>query len=259
MGRLQLKILDLGEMTFRKAELICTPDPTEMVISPTLAVLIRHPRVGYILYDTGNDPHWRETYNAAMKQTYPITRLVSIEDALWKEGLTPSDISCLIVSHLHFDHAGGLRQFCKTPAGGHVIVSQLELESALRHCQDPGSAYMSPLFCDLPGITFQPVADSCEVAEGVSLFLQHCHTAGLMGLRVDLAEAGTVLFTSDSVYTAASDQNRLPPGGAINRSTEEFYRNLEQLHAMRTACNGTFFYGHDIDQARCWQEKGWIV
>lgn len=258
MDGLRLKILDLGEMTFFKKELICTPDPTEQVVSPALAVLLHHPSVGYILYDTGNDPDWEHTYNDTMKQVYPITRLVSITDALAREGLTPADINLLILSHMHFDHVGGLRQFSHTHAGAGVIVSQAEYDCAMRECRTPGSAYMASLFCDLPGIAFRTVEGCYELAPGVNLFPQHCHTEGLMGLRVELPETGTLLFTSDSVYTQDSDLHALPPGGAINRSTEEFHQNLALLHQMQAHDHATLFYGHDIAQAAQWRAKGWI-
>lgn len=258
MRDLQLKILDLGEMTFFKKELICTPDPAELVVSPALAVLLRHPTAGYILYDTGNDPDWEHTYNDAMKQVYPVTRLVSITDALAKEGLAPADIDLLILSHMHFDHVGGLRQFSHTRAGAGVIVSQAELDCAMRERKTPGSAYIAPLFYDLPGIAFHAVEGCYEPAPGVSLFPQHCHTEGLMGLRVELHETGTVLFTSDSVYTADSDLRELPPGGSINRSTDEFHQNLAMLRQMQSRDHAALFYGHDIAQATRWQAKGWI-
>lgn len=258
MSHLQLKVLDLGDMTFYKKELIATPDSTQMVVSPALAVLIRHPEAGWILYDTGNDPDWASTYNDAMKGVYPITRLISITEALAKEGLTPKDIDILALSHMHFDHAGGLPQFANTPAVQRILVSQKELDCANSDGHNPTSAYMAPLFEGVPGIGFQTVCGEYQVAEGVSLFPQCCHTPGLMGLRVELKNQGTVIFTSDSVYTEDSDRLNLPPGGNINRSAEEFYQNLEILRQMKKRENATLFYGHDIVQARQWQERGWI-
>ena len=44
-----------------------------------------------------------------MLHNYPITEMITIEEALAKEGLTPGDIDQLILSHLHFDHAGAWR------------------------------------------------------------------------------------------------------------------------------------------------------
>ena len=49
MEPIQVKILDLGYMTFYKKELVRTDDLQEMIQSPALAILIKHPTAGYIL------------------------------------------------------------------------------------------------------------------------------------------------------------------------------------------------------------------
>lgn len=258
MSSLRLKILDLGDMTFFKNELIRTSNPQEKVISPAQAVLIDHPLVGYILFDTGNDPNWPLTYNAAMKKTYPISRLITITDALKKEGLTPNDISILVLSHLHFDHVGGLRQFSGTKAGQSVIVAEAELKHALKSVHDLTSAYMTSLFCNIPNIRFRTINGSCQIAPRVCLFPQQYHTPGLLGLRVDLAKSGTVLFTSDSLYTRESLEKKRPPGGAINLSDSDFLQNLECIESMRQKLQASLYYGHDIQQSILWQSLGWI-
>lgn len=53
---LRMKILDLGEITCRRKELIQTDSEEAMIISPMEAVLIEHPEAGYLLFDTGNAP-----------------------------------------------------------------------------------------------------------------------------------------------------------------------------------------------------------
>ena len=257
--RIRIKILDLGEMTFRKNELIQTNDALAMVVSPALAVLIDHPDAGYLLFDTGNDPCWKSRYNRAMRDTYPITRMVSITEALAKEGLAPADIQTLMLSHLHFDHVGGLRQFCNTEAGARVVVSAAELAAANRLGRLPDGPYIRALYADLPGIAFRTFSNALEVAPGVRLFVQACHAEGLAGMQIELAEPGPVVFTSDSVYTEESDQTRTPPGGAAVRGPQEaFLNNLHRLHSMQLEYGASLFYGHDIVQARVWQEKGWI-
>ena len=85
-----------------------------MIYSPALAILIKHPTAGYILYDTGNDDAWRDSYTDHIKEVYPISECLTIKEALAKEGLTPEDIDVLILSHLHFDHAGGMKYFVNT-------------------------------------------------------------------------------------------------------------------------------------------------
>lgn len=258
MEGLKLKILDLGDMTFSRNELIATTDFSEKVVSPALAVLIDHPTAGYILFDTGNSPRWEQLYNKSMRDIYPISRLVTIEQALHSEGLTPANIRILALSHLHFDHAGGLSFFQHTQCGCNVYLSKKEWDAAVHDMNHPCSAYMRPLFYGISGLSYHTVEGNCDLAPGVTLFPQTCHTAGLMGLRVDLPHRGTVIFTSDSVYVEQSNTCSTPPGGSINKSQQEFFDNLTMLRSMRSHYHATFFYGHDIEQARSWQAEGWI-
>ena len=191
METIQVKVLDLGYMTFYKKELVRTNDDKEMIYSPALAILIKHPTAGYILYDTGNDDAWRDSYTDHIKEVYPISECLTIKEALAKEGLTPEDIDVLILSHLHFDHAGGMKYFANTKAGAHTLVAGAELEEVqqlLAERDDKTSgAYIGKLFLDLPGVHYEAVADGeTELAAGVTLFVQHCHTAGLIGMKVQL-------------------------------------------------------------------------
>lgn len=257
MQNLSFRILYLGDMTFYKKELILTPDDQETVVSPAFAILIKHPTAGYLLYDTGNHPQWEITYNEPMKARYPITHLTRVSDALQELGLSVHHISTLMLSHLHFDHTGGLYEFCGTRAGSHVIVSQTELDTAMEKMHEPGSPYIPALFHNLEGISFSTVQGTYEVAPGVTLFPQNCHTPGLMGLELELENHGTIIFTSDSVYTADSDRKQLPPGGTINKTDDEFHTNLAALRLRCQQKNATLFYGHDIDQVNQWLKKGW--
>lgn len=262
METIQVKVLDLGYMTFYKKELVRTNDEKEMIYSPALAILIKHPTAGYILYDTGNDDAWRDSYTDHIKEVYPISECLTIKEALAKEGLTPEDIDVLILSHLHFDHAGGMKYFANTKAGAHTLVAGAELEEVqqlLAERDDKTSgAYIGKLFLDLPGVHYEAVADGeTELAEGVTLFVQHCHTAGLIGMKVQLKDR-LVIFTGDTVYTQESYDAELPPGGSINKTDSEFIDNLHMLKDMQKQSQAEVFFGHDYDQACAWQRQGWL-
>ena len=69
---------------------------------------------------------------------------------------------------------------------------------------------------------------------------------------------GTIITTSDTVYTADSYRDQLPPGGTINATTDEFYDNLKRIQTMEREYDATLLFGHDYDQIIQWSEKGWI-
>ena len=106
---MKISVLYLGRMECQRLHLVACEDEQTMITSPMSAILIQHPTLGNILYDTGNSPFYRTEYTPEMLTNYPIVEFISVEDALAEKGLTPSDIDLLILSHLHFDHTGGLR------------------------------------------------------------------------------------------------------------------------------------------------------
>lgn len=65
---------------------------------------------------------------------------------------------------------------------------------------------------------------------------------------LDTKEHGTVIVTSDTIYTEDSYEMEQPPGGSINATTEEFYTNLEKIKKMQADMNAMLIYGHDFEQ-----------
>jgi len=56
-----------------------------------------------VLVETGMGDRWSE----AERERYDLTTLVAPEDAVKAAGYRPEQIDFVIISHLHFDHAGG--------------------------------------------------------------------------------------------------------------------------------------------------------
>ncbi len=88
---------------------------------PVQVFLISHPE-GHILYDTGLSPHsnspgffpfWMPTFNLTSRIG------VSLEDGigyqLKSRGIKPKDLKAVVVSHLHYDHSGGLPDLVDAP------------------------------------------------------------------------------------------------------------------------------------------------
>lgn len=252
---LKINVLYLGRVECNRYHLVKTDDEKEMITSPMVATLIQHPTLGNILYDTGNDWNWEETYPESIKETYPLCEFISIKDRLAEHGLTPYDIDILIISHLHFDHSGGVKYFANTDAGMKIIVAEDDLKNALYNISiGEGGAYVKSLF-DMDGIRYAPINGEVNLADDLTLFVQKSHTPGVIGMVVKTKNNGNIIFTGDTIYTKDSYEKELPPGGSINKTDTEFFDNLKFIKEMEKKYNATIFYGHDYDQVREWEKK----
>ena len=258
MSGLTMQVFYLGHMYFERFRLIQTEDETAMIRSPAVAILIRHPKLGNILYDTGNASNFKDCYPPHVQEAYPVHEFISIEDALKAHGLTPGDIDLLVLSHLHFDHAGGLKYFCHTKAGKNILVNKEELIEALMSVytvqETPHGAYVKSLF-DLDGILFHPIEGALELAEDLILFPMQSHTPGVLGMLIKTEHQGNIICVSDTLYIADSYEKGLPPGGTINKTTTEFFDNLARIKEMQEKYNATILFGHDYDQVLAWSRE----
>ena len=112
-----------------------------------------------------------------MLHDYPITEMISIQEALAQKGLTPDDIDLIILSHLHFDHAGA-EALCGDQ--GHPACAGLRGGPEKRYWSvmtGNGGAYIRSLF-DVEGIQFQTIRETTKLAEDLELFIQASHTPG---------------------------------------------------------------------------------
>ena len=88
---LRLHVLYLGKMEFPKFRLVDWKDENEMVVSPAVSLLIQHPTLGNILYDTGNSEHFAELYSEEMLHNYPVTECITIEEETIGKVYGPED------------------------------------------------------------------------------------------------------------------------------------------------------------------------
>lgn len=89
----------------------------KQVVFPSMFYLIKHPQRGYILYDTGySDRFLQETRtfpNKIYKHLTPIIEnsIIDAKEQLLNRGISPEEISYLVISHFHADHIGGIKDF----------------------------------------------------------------------------------------------------------------------------------------------------
>lgn len=84
---------------------------------PALCALIRHPEHGNILFDTGYSPRFFEETKKWPLWLYKKITPVQIPNEetlvykLQKKGISPEDITYIVLSHFHADHIAGIKDF----------------------------------------------------------------------------------------------------------------------------------------------------
>lgn len=214
----------------------------ERVVAPVWAALLRTPD-GNILFDTGLHPVHVARPDATFGPQSGLNVQMREEDSIVARlsalGVRPDDITVVINSHLHFDHAGNNGAFPKA-----TFVSQAEhLAFAKGKPNFPG------VYWDIPELTYLPVTGRSKVARGVEIVPTPGHAPGHQSLVVDLAEGGRVVLTGDAAFTRANlERGEIP---AMDQAAAK-----ESLALIRSLVNDDLtrvFTSHDADAWATWR------
>lgn len=147
-----------------------------------------------ILVDTGYD-QTEATERYRPIRLDPVTALAPL-------GLTPGDITEVIVTHLHYDHAGGLALF----PNAHLHLQAAEMAFATGPCMCHDTLRMpftAGHICEAITRLYQGKLTfhdgDAEVAEGVTVHCIGGHSRGLQAVRVQ-TQAGWMVLASDAAH-----------------------------------------------------------
>ncbi|MFK7764724.1 MAG: N-acyl homoserine lactonase family protein [Roseobacter sp.] len=147
-----------------------------------------------ILVDTGYD-------DAEAKARGRPIRL-DPRDALRPFGLTPEQITQVIVTHLHYDHAGGLHLFPNAVL--HMQAAEMAYATGPCMCHDTlRMPFTAGHVCEavkrLYSGSLRFYDGDGEIAEGVTVHCIGGHSRGLQAVRVR-TEAGWLVLASDATH-----------------------------------------------------------
>lgn len=236
----------------------CTPDEANRMPLQTNSLLLeRDGRLVVVEVGIGDKfgPKEREIY--AMEDR-------AIHDALHEIDCDPRDIDAVIVTHLHFDHAGGLTRH---GAGGdspaltfpdaEIIVQRREWEDAIANRSTMHKTYLKDHLTPEVAERVTLVDGEDEVLPGVHVFPVPGHTWGQQAVRIDAGARGQVVFVPDVLPTRWHAR----PSACMAYDVEAWTSQQERAKLLRAAVEKGWKlvldheHGHPVFEARTHPER----
>jgi N-acyl homoserine lactone hydrolase len=206
---------------------------------------------GWLLLDTGfNTALIRDPWLASRYHGRPDYAAVlpgpgePIEEALERAGIPFDAIAAVGVSHLHLDHAGGLKLFAgRVP----VHAQRRELEYGLAGPEAEQHAIYRVDFDD-PRIDWRLADGEAELAPGVTAVLTAGHTPGHQSFVVELDPSvggGGFVFAFDAADLTENIEQELAIGGFVDVAPEETVEPIRRLKAIARERGFPLVPGHD--------------
>ncbi len=197
-----------------------------------------------ILVDTGcANEEWARTYHRPIVQPEEM----SFENGLRSIGLSYDDITCVINTHLHWDHCWNNDKF----PGRKIFLQKKELEFAEHPNMDQAPHYdhescgLFPAWKKAPMEQYEIVDGDVEIFPGITLVTLPGHTPGFQGVKVETSQ-GIYLIASDAVgdmrcWYGDARHKHIPC--SVHVDISDVYRTFEKIEDMKPV---RILPGHDF-------------
>jgi N-acyl homoserine lactone hydrolase len=236
----KIEMLNVGWMTASAAIWRQGDDPEDRVRFPVPAYLIETDSER-ILIDTGLHPGVAADAPAHYEGATTMS-LFSFElDQPVHEQVDPATLTKIVLTHLHWDHAGGLSLL---PPSIPLVVQGREWEAGKDPVAIERNFFFPRDYVDDEREVILVDGDHDLLGDGsIELLLTPGHTPGHQSVRV----GGDLILGADVVYFASTlDDHRFP---AFGDDHGEQRRSAERLLALREA-GARVVPGHDPDVLR---------
>ena len=181
---------------------------------------------------------------------YPVNKAElpegqAVHEQLIKLGYKPSDIDYILMSHMHCDHADGLRLVKNAK---NILVSEEEYEAIsndkmhyLPH--EWKGVHLNTFHFDNTGIG--PKNRSFDLfGDGViKIIFTPGHSPGHQSILLKLPKSGHILLTIDAAYTLDHWENKCLPG--LVTSSTQAADSVKKLRKIARENNALVVTGHD--------------
>lgn len=195
-----------------------------------------------VLFDTGFPPEYVTDFAATALRDgldrfgafVDFGPAQTAEGQLAALGLTPADISHVILSHGHIDHVGSLGLFA------HATITLTATERA-----DPKPCYFFDVQpYDWPDARYHTISGTTAFCDGVTLIPTPGHTAGHLSAHLALPDGRQVILAADAINRISEPDEGFADAKDPARAMESFLH----LAKVAGATGAEIIYGHEPGQ-----------
>jgi len=250
-GIRRIVLLTLGWEDLPKSVSVAGASDQEWLREPVPGVLLECDG-GWLLLDTGfntaliTDPALRRRFHGdpAFQPVLPGPG-EPLEEALAGAGVDMAAIRAVAVSHLHNDHAGGLKLFAgRVP----VHIQRAELDYGMSGPPGPESNGIFRVDFDDPALDWRIADGDEQIAPGVTAVLTAGHTPGHQSFVVSLDESvggGGFVFAFDAADLTENIEREVAVGSRIGAAPEVSVAQIRKLKQIAADRGYQLVPGHD--------------
>lgn len=226
-------------------------DPAIRLREPVPAVLVEVDG-GWVLLDTGFNPALIRDPALHLRFHGPEHGIVPslppgdgdpLLAALDEAGVGIDAVHVVALSHLHNDHAGGVRHFAARDVPVHVQRAELDYGLHAPH-PEPERHGMFRIDYDDPAVSWVLDDGDVEIAPGVTAVATPGHTPGHQSFVVELAGGGYV-FAFDAADLQRNIDEEVAIGGRVDATPEQTVDQIRRLKGIAAAKGLRLVPGHD--------------
>jgi len=216
-----------ASIPFRVSGLIASADTSRRLDISMMVWLVRGPNGRNVLVDAG---FYREPFMAQWK---PVDYLRP-DSAVATAGVRASEITDVIISHVHWDHIDGADLF----PNARVWIQLEEVE----HHVDSAGVVLDRTINRLDAAMLHELrragrlrlvnGDAQEILPGITVYTggKHTFASQYVGVRM---ETGTIVLASDNAYLYENLEKRVPIAQTLDAASN--LRAQQRMHALATS------------------------